>query len=98
MSGQEIQISVVDRGIGISPADLPHIFEPFYRSPSVAAAQVHGTGLGLPLAQSIARAMKGRITVESLPGRGSTFTLHLPVAGQPIRKADVEAKAVGVSQ
>lgn len=98
MSGREVQISVSDRGIGISPADLPHIFEPFYRSPSVAAAQVHGTGLGLPLAMSMARAMKGRITVTSQPGRGSTFTLHLPVAEQAIRKTEVEGKAVGVSQ
>jgi signal transduction histidine kinase len=98
MSGREVQISVSDRGIGISPADLPHIFEPFYRSPAVAAAQVHGTGLGLPLAQSIARAMKGRITVASQPGHGSTFTLHLPVTEQPIRKTEVEGKAVGVSQ
>jgi len=82
VSGREVRISVSDRGIGISPADLPRIFEPFYRSPSVAAAQVHGTGLGLPLAKSIAEAMKGRLTVTSVPGRGSTFTLHVPAAGE----------------
>ncbi|MGH9785470.1 MAG: sensor histidine kinase [Terriglobia bacterium] len=98
MSGREVQISVSDRGMGISPADLPHIFEPFYRSPSVAAAQVHGTGLGLPLAQSIARAMKGKITVTSQHGRGSTFTLHLPGAVETVPKAAAEAKAAGVSQ
>ena len=98
IGGREVQISVSDRGMGISPADLPHIFEPFYRSPSVAAAQVHGTGLGLPLAQSIARAMKGRITVTSQPGRGSTFTLHLPVAEQTTRQAEMEVKPVGASQ
>ncbi len=74
----EIQISVSDRGIGISPADLAHIFEPFYRSPSVIATQIHGTGLGLPLSQSIAEAMKGRLTVSSELGKGSTFTLHIP--------------------
>ena len=79
-TGNEIQISVSDRGIGISAADLPHIFEPFYRSPSVRAAQIHGTGLGLPLTQSLAEAMNGRLTVASVPGRGSTFTLHLPCA------------------
>jgi len=76
---KEVQISVSDRGIGISPEDLAHIFEPFYRSPSVRAAQIHGTGLGLPLSQSIAEAMKGRLTVTSKLGEGSTFTLHLPV-------------------
>jgi signal transduction histidine kinase len=79
---REVRVSVSDRGMGISSADLPHIFEPFYRSPSVTAAQVHGTGLGLPLALSIARAMKGKITVTSELGRGSTFTLRLPVEEQ----------------
>src|SRR5690606_27662215 len=44
----EVQISVTDRGTGIGPADLPHIFEPFYRSPSARIAQIPGTGLGLP--------------------------------------------------
>lgn len=75
---REAQISVSDRGIGIGEADLPHIFEPFYRSPSVRAAQIRGTGLGLPLSQSLAEAMKGRLAVESVPGRGSTFTLYIP--------------------
>jgi signal transduction histidine kinase len=88
LSGKEIQISVSDRGIGIDSADLPHIFEPFYRSPHVAAAQIHGTGLGLPLARSIAEAMKGELTVRSVPGRGSTFTLHLPCSQEPARSAD----------
>jgi signal transduction histidine kinase len=78
LAGKEVQISVSDRGIGIDASDLPHIFEPFYRSPSVAAAQIHGTGLGLPLAMSIAEAMEGSLTVQSALGRGSTFTIHLP--------------------
>jgi signal transduction histidine kinase len=77
-TSKEARISISDRGMGISPGDLPHIFEPFYRSPSVRLAQIHGTGLGLPLSKSIAEAMKGRLTVSSEPGRGSTFTLHLP--------------------
>jgi signal transduction histidine kinase len=78
--GPEVRIDVSDRGIGISDADLPHIFEPFFRSPSVKAAQIHGTGLGLPLSQSIAEAMKGRLAVTSTLGRGSTFTLYVPCA------------------
>lgn len=84
--GQEVQISVSDRGLGISAADLPRIFDPFYRGQAVAAAQIHGTGLGLSLAKSIAEAMKGRLTVVSAPDEGSTFTLHLPSvenAGEP---------------
>jgi signal transduction histidine kinase len=90
LTGKEIQISVSDRGIGIAPAELRHIFEPFYRSPSVTAAQIHGTGLGLPLAKSIVEAMKGQVTVKSAPGRGSTFTLHLPCAEHSVRQ--LEAK------
>jgi len=86
LRGKEIEISVSDHGIGIESADLPHIFEPFYRSPLVAAAQIHGTGLGLPLAKSIAEAMKGELTVRSAPGRGSTFTVHLPCSERPVRE------------
>jgi signal transduction histidine kinase len=93
LNGKEIQVSISDRGIGIDSADLPHIFEPFYRSPLVAAAQIHGTGLGLPLAQSIAEAMKGRLTVKSAPGQGSTFTLHLPCAEQTFRDTESEVTA-----
>jgi signal transduction histidine kinase len=88
--GREVQISVSDRGIGIVSEDIPHIFEPFYRSSSVAAAQIHGTGLGLPLAKSIAEAMQGELTVKSTPGAGSTFTLHLPCLAQPVSEAEVQ--------
>lgn len=75
----EVRISVSDRGMGIDPVDLPHIFEPFYRSASVRLAQIHGTGLGLALAAQIAHAMGGTLTVSSAPGEGSTFTLALQV-------------------
>ena len=92
LRGKEIEISVSDHGIGIESADLPHIFEPFYRSPLVAAAQIHGTGLGLPLAKSIAEAMKGQLTVRSAPGRGSTFTVHLPCSERPVREPDPAVK------
>jgi signal transduction histidine kinase len=90
LTGREIQVSISDRGIGIAPEEIRHIFEPFYRSPSVTAAQIHGTGLGLPLAKSIMEAMKGQVTVKSAPGRGSTFTLHLPCVDHSVRQ--VEAK------
>ena len=76
----EIIITVQDRGMGIDKSEIGHIFEPFYRSPAVSAAQIHGTGLGLPLSRSIAEAMGGKLTVQSKLGSGSTFTLHLPVA------------------
>ncbi|OFW14321.1 MAG: hypothetical protein A3H29_06130 [Acidobacteria bacterium RIFCSPLOWO2_02_FULL_67_21] len=76
-AGRQVQISVSDHGIGIGADDLPHIFEPFYRSPSVRLAQIHGTGLGLALAKQVAEWMGGSLTVTSEPGRGSTFTLSL---------------------
>jgi signal transduction histidine kinase len=81
-SGQhekEIRIAVADRGIGIGSDDLKHVFEPFFRSPAATSAQIHGSGLGLPLAKTITEAMGGRLTIESVPEQGSTFTVHLPV-------------------
>lgn len=76
---REIRISVRDHGRGISSSELGHIFDPFYRSPNVVDAQIHGTGLGLAVAKRIAQAMGGRLSVVSELGVGSTFTLHLPV-------------------
>jgi signal transduction histidine kinase len=74
---KEICTSVEDRGLGIGNGELKQIFEPFYRSPEVVAAQIHGNGLGLPLTKTMVEAMRGRITVSSQSGRGSTFTIHL---------------------
>ncbi|PYU20338.1 MAG: hypothetical protein DMG30_21465 [Acidobacteria bacterium] len=76
---KEVRISVQDHGSGISSLDLPHIFEPFYRSPKVVDAQIHGTGLGLTVAKRLAEGMRGRLSVTSEMDVGSTFTLHLPV-------------------
>ena len=75
----EVRISVQDRGKGIERAELHQIFEPFYRAKAAVSGQIHGTGLGLTIAKSLAEAMGGRISVTSEVGVGSTFTLHLPV-------------------
>ncbi|HEY6190981.1 MAG TPA: PAS domain-containing sensor histidine kinase [Bacteroidota bacterium] len=64
-----------DNGAGISPEDLPRIFDPFYRG----SANSRGTGLGLAFVQWIMEAHRGRVTAESAPGRGTTFTLTLPL-------------------
>ena len=77
---EEVRIAVTDRGLGIDRSELAHIFDPFYRSPRVNVAQIHGTGLGLSLARKIAEAMGGRLSVISDLGVGSTFTLHLQAA------------------
>jgi signal transduction histidine kinase len=79
-SGQELRISVADHGIGIDSSELVHIFDPFYRSPRVQAAQIHGTGIGLSLAKRLAESMGGKISVVSELHVGSTFTLHLQIA------------------
>jgi signal transduction histidine kinase len=79
--GPEIEVTIEDKGIGIEGEDLPHIFEPFYRGRAVTAAQIHGTGLGLSLAKRVTEAMGGRLSVVSVPGRGTAFTLHLPALG-----------------
>jgi signal transduction histidine kinase len=89
---REVRISVHDHGKGIDRSDLHHIFEPFYRSPAVVADQIHGTGLGLPIAKSLAEAMGGRLSVMSEVGKGSVFTLHLPVV-EEIREAEIRKRA-----
>jgi signal transduction histidine kinase len=76
---KHIRIDVSDRGNGIEPSEMRHIFEPFYRSPAATASQIHGTGLGLSIAKSLAEAMDGRLSVTSEVGVGSVFTLSLPV-------------------
>jgi len=70
-------ISVSDTGIGIAPEDLPDIFKRFYRCDQ--SRSQGGTGLGLSLARTIARAHGGDISVSSTPGVGSTFTVDLPI-------------------
>lgn len=77
---KQLILAVEDRGLGIQPNELSHIFEPFFRGAAVAAAQIHGTGLGLSLTKRMAEAMGGRLAVQSAPGQGSTFTLTLPAA------------------
>jgi two-component system OmpR family sensor kinase len=75
---KEAILRVRDDGIGIDSADLPHIFERFYRADRARSRQ--GTGLGLSIAQTLAERLGGRITAESTPGRGSTFSVWLPLA------------------
>ncbi|HEX5872427.1 MAG TPA: HAMP domain-containing sensor histidine kinase, partial [Longimicrobium sp.] len=72
-----VEVQVADTGIGIAPADLPRVFDRFYRAD--AARVTGGTGLGLAIARMIAERHRGTLTVESTPGEGSVFTVRLPV-------------------
>jgi signal transduction histidine kinase len=75
----QIVSTVRDTGIGISSEELARIFQEFYRSESAKAEVELGTGLGLPIVEQIVKIYKGTIHVDSVPGRGSTFTVRLPV-------------------
>ncbi len=73
-------LKVSDTGIGISPDDLPHIFERFYRADRARSRDHGGSGLGLAIVQSIVQENQGTIEIESTPGKGSTFLLRFPLA------------------
>ena len=72
-----VLVRVRDRGWGIDPQDLPHIFDKFYRGRGDVAAETRGAGLGLSLVRHIVEAHAGRVEVDSRPGEGSVFTLRL---------------------
>jgi two-component system OmpR family sensor kinase len=78
--GEEVLLSVSDSGPGISPDELPRVFERFYRGRRARAEAVPGVGLGLALSRAVVEAHGGRLTVESPPGGGATFTVRLPAA------------------
>ncbi len=74
-----LKISVRDTGFGIPEKDLDRIFDRFYRIKDEKTRYITGTGLGLPIVKSIVEAHNGKISVESTPGKGSTFNVYLPV-------------------
>jgi len=77
-SGPAVAIDVCDVGIGIPRAEQARIFQKFVRGEGAITAHIKGTGIGLAMAQHIVSAHRGRILVDSEPGRGSTFTITLP--------------------
>lgn len=77
----ELVIRVVDTGIGIPPSKLPKIFEPFTQADSSTTRKYGGTGLGLSISKKLVEILSGQISVESKEGKGSEFTIRIPVEG-----------------
>jgi signal transduction histidine kinase len=95
--GGTARVSVRDRGVGIAKDDLPILFTRFGRVSTPETVHLPGTGLGLYLGRQLARLHGGEITVDSDPGRGSTFTLHLPVAETSKADSRPERTSIHVS-
>lgn len=74
-------VTVQDTGIGVSPAELPRLFERFFRSTGVRGGTVHGSGLGLPIAKDLVERHGGQLRAESVEGSGTTMIMSLPVDG-----------------
>ncbi|MFL5305636.1 MAG: ATP-binding protein [Polyangia bacterium] len=78
-NGSQLRIEVADTGPGIEPRHLPRLFERFYRVDSGRSREMGGTGLGLSIVKHLIEAMGGTIGVDSMPGKGSTFWMNLPL-------------------
>ncbi|HVO44178.1 MAG TPA: ATP-binding protein, partial [Aggregatilineales bacterium] len=76
--GDSVTVAVTDQGVGLTADDQEHVFERFFRADDALSRKTQGTGLGLYLAKAVIDAHGGTITVESQPGKGSTFRFTLP--------------------
>ena len=86
--GERALIAVSDTGIGIPPSDSERLFERTYRAAEAERRHIQGTGLGLTIVKAIVDAHHGSISVESEVGRGTTFTVELPVTAAENLEAD----------
>lgn len=89
---QVVAISVTDHGVGISAADQERVFERFYRADSARSSRTGGTGLGLAIVRHATSQHGGEVRVWSQPGRGSTFTIRLPLVSTPTRSKKSKKK------
>jgi signal transduction histidine kinase len=97
VQGNWLEAAVIDTGIGIDEQEIVHVFDSFRQRDTRLSRRHGGAGLGLAIAQRLARQMEGDVTVSSVPGKGSTFTLRLPTAASLRRRWQVtssEAAAV----
>jgi len=77
-AGERVRISVEDRGPGVAPIDVPHIFEPFYRGKRSDGSEIPGIGLGLALVKRVVEAHRGTVEVENMASGGAAFSILLP--------------------
>ena len=91
-----LRLSVVDTGVGLSAEQQARLFQPFSQVDESATRRHGGAGLGLALSRQIARLMRGELTVESAPGRGSTFTCSVPAAVVETKHADPSKQGTAV--
>ena len=99
-TGAETNIAVTDNGPGISPDDIPHVFDRFWRADRVRsrASERGGFGLGLAISQWIVQAHGGSLTAQSRLGRGSIFSVVLPVVTQAVELKAVPVDATGAAE
>ncbi|MCB1538384.1 MAG: response regulator [Alphaproteobacteria bacterium] len=93
-SVDQIRVEVRDTGIGVSPAAMGLIFERFKQGDSSVSRKYGGTGLGLPISRNLARLMGGEITAQSEPGKGSCFTLVLPLEVMSLKTGEDKITAL----
>lgn len=83
--GGRVRIEVCDRGLGIDPDDLPHVFTPFFRGRRAVASQVRGSGVGLSIVQRVVRAHGGEVRIATRAGGGTALTIDVPAASVGLR-------------
>ena len=91
--GERLAIAVEDSGIGIDPARLEQIFDPFTQEEASTTRRFGGTGLGLSISRQLAELLGGTLSVDSMPGVGSRFTLRIPLEEIPVEHEDANRKA-----
>lgn len=93
---EAFEIAVEDQGCGIAPEDLPHVFEPFFRSATARLRGAPGVGLGLAVSARIAKALGGRLEIVSKIDRGTRIAVHIPKAADADERAGVASDRIAV--